>query len=83
MAVVKPSSIKAPNVSGIICIDPGTDADDPRNSQKKTIKYRLVIDDSVINASTVPDLYPVPKLQSLRLFWLTKDPIQRLVVYIA
>ena len=67
MAVVKPSSIKAPKVSGNIDIDPGIGADSPRNSQKKTIKHRLVIDYRVINASTVPDPFPVPKLQSLGL----------------
>ena len=65
MAVVKPSSIKAPEVSDNIDIDPGIGADGPRKYQK--IEYRLVIDYSVINASTVPDPFPVPKLQSLGL----------------
>ena len=50
-----------------IDIDPGVGADGPRNSQKKTIEYRMVIDYSVINASTVPHPFPVPKLQSLGL----------------
>ena len=65
MAVVKPSSIKAPEVSDNIDIDPGIGADGPRKYQK--IEYRLVIDYSVINTSTVPDPFPVPKLQSLEL----------------
>ncbi|CAN0421590.1 unnamed protein product, partial [Scytosiphon promiscuus] len=51
MAVVKPSSIKAPNVSEN---GPGIDAGGSPSPQKKAIKYRLVIDYSVINASTVP-----------------------------
>ena len=67
MTVVKPSSIKAIEVSDNIDIDPGIGADGPRSSQKKTIKYRMVIDYSAMIASTVPDPFPVPKLQSLEL----------------
>ena len=67
MTVVKPSSIKAIEVSDNIDIDPGIGTDGPPDSQKKTIKYRLVIDCRVINASTVPDPFPVPRLQSLGL----------------
>ena len=67
MAMVKSSSIEAPKVFDNIDIDPGIGTDGPPDSQKKTIKYRLVIDCRVINASTVPDPFPVPRLQSLGL----------------
>ena len=53
IAVVKPSSIKAPNVSDIVDIDQGIGADGRRNSQKKTIRYRLLMDYSIINGSNV------------------------------